>query len=114
MPDLQAMQIRGAAEVWIADLAGEQFRFELSGAAKLEMHGMVDDLDIQVSGAGNINARDLKARHAKVRISGAGSADLTATESLDAKVSGSGSIKFWGDPETKKTSISGLGSISAG
>lgn len=113
LPALKAMQVQGAADVQIADFAGDQFKFELSGAAELDMNGTVDDLEIKVSGAGDIDTRDLTARHVKVRISGAGNADLTATESLDARVSGVGSVKYWGDPETRKTSVSGIGSISA-
>ncbi len=110
---LQAMSIRGAADVDIIDFEGDSFEFDLSGAADLEMSGEVDDLDIQVSGAGDIDTRDLQARHVKVRISGAGNADVTATESIDAKVSGVGDIDYWGDPAKERTSVSGLGDISA-
>lgn len=110
---LQAMSISGAAEVDIAGFQGQDFEFRLSGAAELEMDGDVDQLDIQVSGAGEIDTRDLQARRVKVRISGAGNANITATESLDAKVSGVGNISYWGDPQEKKTSVSGLGSIKA-
>lgn len=108
---LEAMSVSGAAEVDIAKFAGERFEFALSGAAELEMDGVVEDLDIQVSGAGEIDTRDLEARHVKVRISGAGHANITASESLDAKVSGVGNINYWGNPSDKSTSVSGLGSI---
>ncbi len=110
---LKAMSIHGAADVEIDDFDGDSFDFELSGAAELEMNGRVDDLDIQVSGAGEIDTRDLKAQHVKVRISGAGNANISVSESLDAKVSGVGNIHYWGDPEKKRTSVSGLGNISA-
>jgi hypothetical protein len=110
---LEAMSISGAAEIDIAEFAGERFQFELNGAAELEMDGVVDDLDIQVSGAGEIDTRDLEARHVKVRISGAGNANITASESLDAKVSGVGNINYWGNPTDKSTSVSGLGSIKS-
>jgi len=110
---LRALSIHGAADVDISDLKGDEFKFDLSGAADLEIDGEVDDLAIQVSGAGDIDARDLTARHVKVRISGAGNANITATESIDAKVSGVGNISYWGDPEKKRTSVSGMGHISA-
>ncbi len=110
---LKAMSISGAADINIAGFQGETFKFQLSGAADLEMNGAVENLEIQVSGAGEIDTRDLKARHVKVRISGAGNANITASESLDAKVSGVGNIRYWGDPTEKKTTVSGLGNISA-
>jgi len=108
---LREVSVSGAADVDITDFAGDRFKFELSGAADLEMSGEVDELDIQVSGAGDIDTRDLAARHVKVRISGAGNANITASESLDAKVSGVGNISYWGDPEEKRTSVSGMGHI---
>jgi len=110
---LEAMTIHGAADVDITDFEGDTFRFDLSGAADLEMSGKVDDLEIQVSGAGDIDTRDLQAQHVKVRISGAGNANITATESIDAKVSGVGNIKYWGDPKKERTNVSGMGHITA-
>lgn len=110
---LKAMTIHGAADVKIEDFDGDSFDFDLSGAAELEMNGKVEELDIQVSGAGEIDTRDLQAQHVKVRISGAGEANISASESLDAQVSGVGNINYWGDPEKKRTSVSGLGDISA-
>jgi hypothetical protein len=108
---LEEMSISGAADVDITDFEGDRFEFRHSGAADLEMSGEVDKLDIQVSGAGDIDTRDLQARHVKVRISGAGNANITASESLDAKVSGVGNISYWGDPQEKQTSVSGMGHI---
>ena len=110
---LKAMQIGGAADVEIHDFDGESFEFQVSGAAELTMNGKVGDLGIKVSGAGEIDTRDLQAKHVKVRISGAGNANITATESLDAEVSGVGSIDYWGDPADKSTTVSGLGSIDS-
>lgn len=110
---LEAVTVKGAAEVDINDFEGDSFRFELSGAAELEMSGEVEDLEIHVSGAGEIDTRDLQAQHVKVRISGAGNANITATESIDARVSGVGNIKYWGDPEKERTNVSGMGHITA-
>ena len=107
------MDVSGAAEVEIHDFAGGRFSFKVSGAAELSMNGEVDDLEIRVSGAGDIDTRDLQAKHVKVRLSGAGNANITATESLDAEVSGVGNIDYWGDPEKKHTSVSGLGNINS-
>lgn len=62
------MIVRRAAEVDIDNLAGEQFNFELGGTEKLAMNGTVDRLDIKVSGAGNIDTHQLRARQVKLRI----------------------------------------------
>jgi len=109
---LEEVDIHGAADVEIKDFHGESFSFNVSGAAELEMDGTVDKLGISVSGAGDIDTRDLKAKSVKVSVSGAGEAKVYASESFEGRVSGVGSIDYWGNPEHKKTRVSGIGHIN--
>lgn len=110
-PTLESFQIHGAAEVTIEDFRGERFEFGVSGAGDLEMDGEVAELEISVSGAGEIDTRKLEAQHVKIRVSGAGNARVRATESFDARVSGVGNVACYGNPAQKKTSVSGMGNI---
>ncbi len=109
---LEEVDIHGAAEVEIRNFHGDSFSFDVSGAAELEMDGTVDKLDINVSGAGDIDTRNLKAKSVKVSVSGAGEARVYASESFEGRVSGVGSIDYWGDPEHQRTKVSGMGDIS--
>lgn len=110
---LEEISVHGAVDANIHDFRGDRFRFRLSGAGSLEMDGEVDDLEINLSGAGEVDTRRLKARRVDVRISGAGNAEVYASEGMKGRVSGLGSLTYHGDPENKETSISGLGSIEA-
>jgi hypothetical protein len=110
--ELKGIDIHGAAEVEIEGYRGDSFTFDVSGAAELEMDGEVDDLEISISGAGEIDTRDLKAKSVKITVSGAGEAKVYASESFEGRVSGVGSIDYWGDPEHQKTKVSGLGDIN--
>ena len=111
--ELKAMDIHGAAEVEITGYHGDSFEFDVSGAAELEMDGEVDRLEINVSGAGEIDTRDLKARAVEISVSGAGEAKIYASESFEGRVSGVGDITYYGNPEHVKTKVSGMGSIDA-
>ncbi len=111
--ELKAMNIHGAAEVEITGYHGEAFEFGVSGAAELEMDGQVDRLEINVSGAGEIDTRELKAKSVEISVSGAGEAKVYASESFEGRVSGVGSIDYWGHPEHQKTKVSGLGDINS-
>lgn len=71
----------------------------------------VDDLKIRVSGAGDADTRKLKAKHVDISVSGAGDAEVFASKSIRARVSGVGSIDYYGDPEENETRVSGIGSI---
>ncbi len=109
--DLNALDIHGAADVEISQYSGDSFKFDVSGAAELEMDGTVDELEIHVSGAGEIDTRELKAKSVEISVSGAGEAKVYASESFEGRVSGVGNIDYWGDPEHEKTRVSGLGNI---
>jgi hypothetical protein len=113
MRELKRFVVHGACDAKIVDFDGDRFDFQVSGAAELDITGKVDELDIQISGAGEVDAKDLKAKHVKVHISGAGDADLYASESIDARISGAGNLDYWGNPEHKKTKVSGVGSIDS-
>ncbi len=63
-----------------------------------------------MSGAGSYNAEDLQSRIATVDISGAGSAQLWVTESLDVNLSGVGSLQYYGDADVDQN-ISGIGKV---
>lgn len=111
--DLQELSVRGACDAHIHGFAGARFTYELSGAGNLEMDGKVEFLEIDISGAGDADTRDLEAQHVEVRISGAGNAEVHAERSLEARVSGVGNLTYYGDPEEKDTSVSGMGSIKS-
>lgn len=108
---LTDLDLSGAGDVDIENFRGSEFSFHLSGAGDLTMDGEVDDLEIRVSGAGNVDTRELKARDVDVSISGAGNADVYASNSIRGRVSGVGNLEYWGDPEVKSTHVSGLGHI---
>ena len=112
-PSLKEVAVHGACEARIKDFHGDSFRYTLSGAGSLEMDGEVDDLEIRVSGAGEADTRDLKANNVDIVVSGAGDATVYAARSIKAKVSGVGNIDYYGNPEEKRTRVSGIGSIKA-
>ena len=111
VPLLEEVNIHGACDLNISGFKGSEFTYKLSGAGDLVMDGEVDKLDIKISGAGDADTTDLKAKHVKVSISGAGNAEVYAEKSLRGRVSGVGNLTYYGDPEDENTSVSGLGKI---
>ncbi|MBU8870028.1 MAG: DUF2807 domain-containing protein [Gemmatimonadales bacterium] len=110
-PSLEAIDLHGAGDIDISDFRGSSFSFNLSGAGNLTMDGEVDDLDVRLSGAGDVNTRELRAKDVEISISGAGNAKVYASDSINGRVSGVGNLTYYGDPENKKTRVSGLGRI---
>lgn len=110
MPQIE-LDISGAVNCRMDGLAADDVSIGLSGAGNILLEGTADELDVNVSGAAKVDAEALTAKEAEVEISGAGSMTLTVTDELDARISGTGSIRYHGDPKNLKTRVSGAGSI---
>lgn len=110
--DLKEVTVAGAASMDIEEAASDSLKIQVSGAAEVTGSGAVDQLDISISGAGSIGLKEMKSKDLKISVSGAASATVYASESLDAKLSGVGSISCHGNPENVEKSTSGLGTIS--
>jgi len=99
----------------VGDLDGdvgcaEQCGQLVEGAAAGNLSGRVDDLTIDIQGAGILSAGDLRAKRAKVSVEGAGQVTVNASDELDADVSGAGIIWYVGAPKLK-SNVDGLGWI---
>jgi len=83
----------------------------LSGAGVISLAGEVREQELNLMGAGKLEALDLESKECEVSVSGLGSAEVYVTEKLNAKIEGVGSIKYGGDPKDLNTEIKGLGRI---
>jgi hypothetical protein len=92
------------------DVKGKTMRTELSGSGNAVLKGYASYNDILMSGSGTLNAFNLELESAKVKVSGSGVAEVNVTNSLDASVVGSGSVKHKGNTKTvsKKQYGSGI------
>jgi hypothetical protein len=64
-----------------------------------------------MSGASRLHAEELQTQTTELAISGAGKADVVATEKLRAAISGAGKVSYGGNPKSVEKRVSGAGSI---
>ena len=100
----------GAGDVHI-DVKATEIKTDISGAGDVTIKGTAQSMDVTVSGAGDLKASGLETAKIKAKVSGAGDAKVNATQSLDADVSGAGSIIYRGNPVDRNVNISGAGSV---
>jgi hypothetical protein len=108
-----AIDLSGAGDIVIESLECDEFSLDVSGSGECEIRsGQVRTQEVSVSGAGEYRAPGLVSATAAVSVSGAGEVRLTARDTLDARLSGVGSIGYHGTPEVTER-VTGVGSISA-
>jgi len=81
------------------------------GGVLVDLSGVADELSVRLSGAGHVDAEELKADDVKVKIEGVGTASVNATEKLYTEIDGVGKVWYKGDPIVTKD-IEGLGSVT--
>ncbi len=86
----------------------------LSGSGDISLSGSADRAEIRVSGSGDVKAYELQAREVEAVVAGSADIRVTATESLTARVSGSGDIHYRGNPAKLDAKTSGSGDVTQG
>lgn len=111
VPSLKAISIAGSGSVRAADLKEPVLSISIAGSGDISVKGTADAVDVSISGSGDVDTQGLVAKSVKVQISGSGAATVSATEVLDAQITGSGDIQYTGNPPTVKKNIKGVGNI---
>lgn len=84
----------------------------VTGSGDLDLKGQTNSLKASVTGSGDYNGFNLIANDVEVSVNGSGDAEVVCNGSLIARVSGSGDIKYRGNPKTEDSKVAGSGSIS--
>ncbi len=110
-PTLSTVELSGALELTAQQLSGEKFVLQTSGAAKVTLSGRVNRLLADLTGASKLEAAGLSANDVELSVTGAGKADVTATNSLRAAITGAGKVIYGGQPKTVDKNVTGAGKI---
>lgn len=93
------------------DIKGDVVQAEVSGSGKMAIKGYATSLDGVVSGSGSISAFNCPVEKAKIKVSGSGLAELNVTETMEATVVGSGSVKHKGNTKNTTKKVYGSGTV---
>jgi PBP1b-binding outer membrane lipoprotein LpoB len=102
----------GAGRIKLDQLTADSLNVNVSGLGDIEIAGEVNSATINIPGAGNVSAGDLKIKTAAVSISGLGNATVWVTDQLNGTISGGGTVSYYGNPATN-TQSTGLGSYKS-
>ena len=98
------LDIKGGADVYIYNIDTADTDISIAGAASMDLSGKTGLFELELAGAGTIDAKSLVAEKAEVEISGAGTAEVSVTEELFADIDGVGTLTYYGDPILKNIS----------
>ena len=107
-----AITMSGAGQARMDHLTADTLSITLSGLGDVEIAGEATQATFNISGAGNINAPELKIQNADITVPGLGAATVWVTGQLTGEISGGGTVSYYGNPQTS-TKTSGLGTFKS-
>jgi hypothetical protein len=108
---LKGLAIYGTGTMDVRDLDSKQLAVVVGGTGDLEVQGKADLLQVNVIGNGNFVGEYLKTQQCGVSHHGFGKATVHASKTLNATVTGIGTVEYVGSPQVQK-SILGVGRVS--
>lgn len=106
------LNIAGSGDIKLSNIYCEQLKANITGSGDIIVSGKdeIQGIDINIAGSGDVMAYQLDAKSGYIRIAGSGDCDVSVSDYLDAKVLGSGDIKYKGHPMIR-SSVTGSGKI---
>lgn len=105
-----ALLFSGAAQIDMK-LESPSIDCKVSGAVDLEIEGSTKKLELQTSGAANIEADELKAEEVRVLASGATNTSVYGSKELKLIVSGASHVNYSGSGTLAEKAVSGASSV---
>jgi hypothetical protein len=110
--DKMDVAVAGSGDIRL-DLKVNSTQAAVSGSGDIELSGTSTEFDAAVAGSGDIEAYELQSLKADLKISGSGTIHASVANEIVARISGSGDIKYKGNPKVEDIKVSGSGKVSS-
>jgi len=107
---LETIRVQGSADLNLGRIDRDKLTILVQGGADIDASGTVGDLTLAIEGAGDADLAELEARTARVRVVGAGDAELNVSDELDVQVEGAGDVTYRGNPSVRQR-VEGAGEV---
>ena len=93
------ISVAGSGDLKIENAQATSVNASVAGSGTVKISGNADNADYSVAGSGDLLTSDFKVQRISASVAGSGEIKCYAVDFLKARVSGSGSIGYKGDPQ---------------
>jgi hypothetical protein len=93
------------------DIEAGDATFDASGASRVTLNGSARNVTVEGSGASHIDLSDFAVADAGVKLSGASTATVNPSGTLDVDASGASDVYYLGNPRMGNVETSGASSV---
>lgn len=113
-PKVQAFALHGAQTLKIEGYDQDTLDIAVHGSGDVQAGGRTRQLSLAIQGSGEADLDGLSADEAKVTLNGSGDARLSARNSAEVEIAGSGDVVFTNRPARLVSQVSGSGEVRQG
>jgi len=104
------INVSGSGNIVANQIECDIIKIESSGSSSIMLSGTANELYCFISGSGKVKADTMIADNVYCEIAGSGDFDVYAKTFLKVSISGTGKVRYKGEPKIEK-SISGMGKV---
>lgn len=108
---LKEVSLCGSATISVSNILQNTFRASFKGSGEINLSGETNELLLNMTGSGDIDAEELISKSLLVNAKGSGYIGANAKEEATVNLMGSGSVKVYGETLRKNKNIMGSGSV---
>lgn len=102
--------LAGSGDLEIGELRAQRARFSIAGSGGINAAGAVEQAEVSIAGSGDVSLDSLAVRRASVEVAGSGDVSLSASETVEGSIMGSGNLTVRGSAQCSVTRM-GSGTI---
>lgn len=112
-PDIRGVNINGSGDVVINGfLQGTDLTTLINGSGRIRIQSSAfNSTSYNINGSGDIFAAVIPSKNTEANITGSGFIELNCSQNLKIRISGSGTIDYYGNPPATDIAISGSGVV---
>jgi len=110
MPEMEGIELNGAGTVDVDAFDCDGLTVDVTGTGTVGLKGTASSILVTCTGACKVLASDCAAATGRVKMTGAARVEARVRDTLDASLTGSSTLLYWGDPAVTQR-ISGAGSV---
>jgi Putative auto-transporter adhesin, head GIN domain len=104
------LHVSGSGDIDL-NLRATDLDLGISGSGSINLQGKGKTASLSISGSGKLYAADYTLETISIKISGSGGAEINATKEIDSRISGSGTVRYVGEPDKLSNHSSGSGRL---
>ena len=103
--------VSGSGNVVVSLNASSGASFRVSGSGRIQANGSASEVKASITGSGKVLAADLETNSCEVQIAGSGDVEINVKDELNASITGSGSVRYKGNPSKVNSHSAGSGHV---